>query len=77
MGGDYIYKAVLKLWWVVVVFCAFVLGTVGADLQCADSQVKAFIRSIDASKETMPAFEYWQDIQSMIAQFAKTFKNMP
>lgn len=76
MGGVHIYKAVLKLWWGVIILSAFVLGAVGADLRCGDSQIKMFIHSIDANKETMPIYECWQNIQNMIVQFIKTFKNI-
>lgn len=71
MGGV-IIKAVLKLWVIVAIISSFVLGAVGADLQCKDSQIKGFVQNHDTTR-----ISFWYDIREMYAHITESFKKVP
>lgn len=77
MGGVFIYKTVLKLWCAVIVISAFVIGAVGADLQCTDSQIKVLFQSNKPDEQIMPTFDVWDNVENMITQFSEIFKIIP
>lgn len=77
MGGVFIKKAVLNLWSIVVIISLFVLGAVGADLQCTDSQIRELVQNHHADSRQISETNFWCYIQEMYAHIAKDYKKLP
>ena len=70
----FIRKAVLKFWCVILIVAGFVFGAAGADLQCADSQIKKVIQNYNIDAQKTLALDFWYDIQSALYGLVKVLK---
>ena len=76
MGGVFIKKVILKLWCLVAVFCVFVMGVAGADLQCGNSQIKQLVNQIQESGFSSFLADFFQNIHSAVAKVIVDIKKV-
>lgn len=77
MGGVFIKIVTLKLWCIILVFFVFILGALGADLQCQESQIRSFMQNADGDGPASSTYVFLKDIQRIFVQFADMFKKTP
>ena len=74
MGGVFIKKVVLKLWCIVIVICVFLLGAVGADLQCGNSKVRRLMYHVQDDDMKISVVELFRYLQNMLEEVVSGIK---